>query len=53
MEKGPAGSDTRRRLGLLGMSERVSYLGGSLNIQSTPGRGTRVTVLVPLPQQKI
>ena len=42
--------DTRRGLGLLGMSERVNYLGGSLDIQSTPGRGTRVTVRVPLPQ---
>ena len=37
-----------RGLGLIGMRERVSYLGGSLDIQSTPGRGTRVTVTIPI-----
>lgn len=34
-------------LGLRTMRERVEALGGSLNIQSAPGKGTRVQVLVP------
>lgn len=33
--------------GLEGMRERVHLLGGSFNIESTPGRGTRVQVEVP------
>ena len=32
------------RFGLLGMSERAEALGGRLQIESTPGAGTRVTV---------
>jgi len=37
-----------RRLGLLGMKERAGLVGGSLNIESTPGVGTTVFVRVPL-----
>lgn len=33
--------------GLQGMRERVNVLGGSLDIQSAPGQGTRVTVRMP------
>ncbi len=36
--------------GLAGMRERVSLLGGRLGVQSQPGRGTRITVDVPIPQ---
>jgi PAS domain S-box-containing protein len=32
----------RGRLGLLGMAERVHLLGGSLDVESEPGRGTRI-----------
>jgi len=35
-------------LGLYGMRERVSLLGGTLTIESTPGRGTAVFVRIPL-----
>ena len=35
-------------LGLLGMTERVRELCGRLSIQSTPGKGTRIEVLLPL-----
>jgi len=38
-------------LGLIGMRERARLLGGALNIQTQPGRGTKVTVTVPLPGQ--
>ena len=35
-------------LGLYGMRERASLLGGTLTIESTPGRGTTVFVRIPL-----
>jgi signal transduction histidine kinase len=38
----------RGSLGLVGMGERVSALGGRLAIQSAPGRGTRICATVPL-----
>jgi signal transduction histidine kinase len=37
-----------RRLGLLGMRERVALVGGSLAVESSPGQGTTVLVQVPL-----
>lgn len=42
------GGSRERRLGLLGMQERVHLLGGRLDVVSAPGRGTRVTARVPL-----
>ena len=36
------------RLGLIGMQERAQLLGGTLRIQSETGKGTTVTVEVPL-----
>jgi len=36
-------------LGLLGMQERVSLLGGQIEINSTPARGTEIQVRLPLP----
>ena len=36
------------RLGLFGMRERVEMLGGNLLIESSPGRGTTISVEVPL-----
>ena len=44
------GFETERTLGLglLGMRERVSRLHGSFNIDSSPGKGTRVSVTLPL-----
>ena len=37
-----------RGLGLLGMEERVRHLGGEFYIDSRPGRGTLVRVILPL-----
>jgi len=37
-----------RGLGLLGMEERVSRLGGSMRVRSEPGRGTTLSVELPL-----
>ena len=38
-------------VGLLGMRERVELLGGSLRLESTPGRGTIISVRLPLQKQ--
>jgi PAS domain S-box-containing protein len=37
-----------RSLGILGMRERASLLGGELQISGTPGEGTTVTLRIPL-----
>jgi signal transduction histidine kinase len=34
-------------IGIIGMRERASWLGGEFHIESAPGRGTRVVVEVP------
>jgi signal transduction histidine kinase/CheY-like chemotaxis protein len=44
-------SAAKGRLGLLGMRERVTLAGGTLEIESTPGAGTTVFVRVPLKQE--
>jgi signal transduction histidine kinase len=41
-------SSDRRGLGLIGIRERASHLQGAAVIDSTPGRGTRVTVELPV-----
>lgn len=38
-----------RGLGLLGMQERVTHLGGTLEVVSEPGTGTLVSVALPVP----
>jgi len=37
-----------RGAGLLGIRERVSTVQGSLNVESAPGEGTRLTIEIPL-----
>ena len=41
-------STTQGKLGLLGMQERATLVGGSLEIESNPGAGTTVFVRLPL-----
>jgi signal transduction histidine kinase len=36
-----------RGLGLIGIRERVAALGGTVDIRSTPDRGTELTVVIP------
>jgi len=38
----------RRGLGLLSLKERISYIGGSLAIDSVQGQGSRFTLTIPL-----
>ena len=42
---------TRGRLGLLGMQERVNLVGGTLDIESSPGQGATIFVRLPLVRQ--
>jgi PAS domain S-box-containing protein len=37
-----------RGFGLFSIGERLKYVGGSLKVESQPGRGTRITLSVPL-----
>lgn len=46
-----AGVDHASHFGLLGISERVTALGGTLEIDSSPGGGTRLSVSLPVPKQ--
>jgi len=39
-----------RSFGIIGMQERVSLLGGKIDIQSSPGSGTRIHIKVPHPK---
>jgi two-component system sensor histidine kinase UhpB len=43
-------SAPRSGLGLIGMRERVTALGGSITLSSTRGEGFKVTASVPLPE---
>jgi PAS domain S-box-containing protein len=44
----PSASAAERRLGLLGMRERVALVGGTLTVESDVGRGTTVIARIPL-----
>ena len=47
-DDGVGGADPTRGSGLIGIKDRVEALGGTVAIQSRAGRGTRVSVEVPL-----
>lgn len=44
--------DSARRFGLRSMRERAEGLGGSLEVRSVPGEGTRVVARIPLGKQR-
>jgi signal transduction histidine kinase/DNA-binding NarL/FixJ family response regulator len=50
-DTGIQASAARGKLGLLGMRERVTLAGGTLEIESTPGVGATIFVRVPLKQE--
>ncbi|MGD8227002.1 MAG: PAS domain S-box protein [Desulfobacteraceae bacterium] len=41
-----------RSLGLLGMRERASLLGGSFQVHGRPGKGTRIRIEIPLAEAR-
>jgi len=48
---GPAAG--RTRLGIVGMNERAALLGGSVLVDSAPGKGTVVTLTIPLSEPQV
>jgi signal transduction histidine kinase len=47
-DDGVGGADARHGSGLVGLSDRVEALGGSIGVQSREGNGTRITAELPL-----
>jgi signal transduction histidine kinase len=47
-DDGVGGADTARGSGLVGLMDRVEALGGSIRVDSRPGKGTRITAELPL-----
>jgi len=41
-------SRSSKRLGLLGMRERLEAVGGTFHVESAPGKGTAIEALIPL-----
>lgn len=54
---GEAARNKPRSFGLRGIQERVAHLGGTLTIASAPGKGTQISIYVPIreetPQQAL
>ena len=44
---------SRGSLGMINLRERAALVEGNINIESTPGQGTRVTLLVPIDREAI
>jgi len=44
---------SRGSLGMINLRERAALVGGTLNVESAPGQGTRVTLLVPIAEEPI
>jgi signal transduction histidine kinase len=45
--------DKRGSLGLTNMRERAALVGGKVSIESKPGKGTRVTIRIPLTESNL
>ncbi len=41
-----------KAFGIIGMKERAHFLGGEVRVNSTPGKGTSITVIIPLTKQE-
>ena len=46
----PGVTEHADHIGLLGMRDRVTLLGGAFHLESSPGHGTKITVAIPLEQ---
>ena len=42
-----------KRLGLLGMRERLEMVGGRLEVESSPSKGTLITAWIPFPKVRV
>lgn len=48
-DEGVGGADSARGSGLTGLTDRVQAAGGQIDINSPPGGGTAIRVMIPLP----
>ena len=48
VDDGVGGADSRRGSGLVGLKDRVEALGGTMDVVSPPGSGTRLDAEIPL-----
>jgi signal transduction histidine kinase len=48
IDDGAGGADERRGTGLMGLSDRIAAVGGTLDVRSPVGAGTRLVAVVPL-----
>jgi PAS domain S-box-containing protein len=48
----PGAADKPTSFGLLGMRERIEAIGGTLCIESAPGKGTQIEATIPLTQNE-
>jgi signal transduction histidine kinase len=44
----PTAARNDRGMGLVSMQERINRLGGELKVQSSPGKGAKVSFVLPL-----
>jgi signal transduction histidine kinase len=49
-DDGVGGADPTRGSGLRGLAARVEALNGHLDVDSAPGRGTRISAQIPCPE---
>jgi signal transduction histidine kinase len=47
-DDGVGGADPARGSGLVGLTDRVEALGGSIRVSSRPGKGTEITAELPV-----
>lgn len=47
------GKSEAKGLGLVTMRERVEYLGGTFHVTSSPGKGTRIRVKIPIEERGV
>ena len=48
----PNEMEAKKTLGILVMKERALMMNGELQIKSKPGKGTTISIKVPLPQER-
>ena len=48
-----AGYDTRGSFGMVNMRERAELLDGTLKVESKPGQGTAITVIIPIDPNRV
>lgn len=51
LERGKMLAAARGSFGISNMSERVRFVNGSINVNSLPGQGTEITVIVPIDEE--